>query len=295
LTFSENAITQVNLSNTPELTTLIAAENPLTSIDLSGSSKLSYLNLDDTMYLTELDVSNNPLLHTAIVSSNLLTDISSFEGLLNLIYLDVSHNNLDLYSPSIQTSISILQELLKDDTFIFEPQRVQNIPCDICDKHPCECDVKFNVNFNPNSGEFRDFPYPQVHFRVEDESQLGIPPAVKRDGSRFIGWFDAPIGGTRYFENTLIKEEVNLYARWHANPSGFMLGSTSGENRVTSADATRIARWLVEFHYFRILLDETSPPELFAADINGDGVICLADLILFARWLVGHNVQVADS
>ncbi|MCL2223333.1 MAG: dockerin type I repeat-containing protein [Defluviitaleaceae bacterium] len=59
-------------------------------------------------------------------------------------------------------------------------------------------------------------------------------------------------------------------------------GDASGDGRVTSADATIIARYLVGQG---VTIDRRS------ADINGDGYVTVADLTLLARWLAGHNVE----
>ena len=58
-------------------------------------------------------------------------------------------------------------------------------------------------------------------------------------------------------------------------------GDLDGDGRVTSADATRLAR---------LLAGHAVSADLRAADINGDGRIDIFDLILFQRWLAGHDV-----
>jgi len=62
----------------------------------------------------------------------------------------------------------------------------------------------------------------------------------------------------------------------------FMRGDADGDGRVTSADATLLARWLI---------DSTTVIDLDAADLTGKGV-GLFTLSLLARWLVGHDISV---
>jgi len=60
-----------------------------------------------------------------------------------------------------------------------------------------------------------------------------------------------------------------------------ILGDIDGDGRVTSADATLLARWLLR-QYVTI--------DYEAADLTGNGVE-LSSLSLLARWLVGHDVS----
>jgi len=61
-------------------------------------------------------------------------------------------------------------------------------------------------------------------------------------------------------------------------------GDINGDGRVTSADATFLARYIVGQDVYLLCR--------YAADLNGDGNVCIADLILLSRWLAGHNVTV---
>jgi uncharacterized repeat protein (TIGR02543 family) len=118
---------------------------------------------------------------------------------------------------------------------------------------------------------------------------------VRRPDYRFVGWFDTdePTGGKRIHANTVITDDTSLFARWIpvSSLNHFQLGDVDGDGQVTSSDATRIARLLVESDEIVIVLNENSEQYLLSADINGDGYITLADLTLFARWLVGHDVN----
>jgi uncharacterized repeat protein (TIGR02543 family) len=155
--------------------------------------------------------------------------------------------------------------------------------------------------FDLNGGTFIDSNYESALFdsaeyEVRNGNTFGRAfPPVRRPGHRFVGWFDTSerTGGTRIHADTPINENMHLYARWVETSTldNFQLGSISGNGRVTTADATALARLLLE--HGRIILNENSPTNFLAADLNGDGYITLADLTLFARWIVGHNVQVS--
>ncbi|MCL2261585.1 MAG: hypothetical protein FWC08_00010 [Defluviitaleaceae bacterium] len=76
-------------------------------------------------------------------------------------------------------------------------------------------------------------------------------------------------------------------------PSGLIhVGSLDGTNRITSAGTTILARYLTGQFAYRQEQGLPLPFCVHSADINGDGKITTHDLILFARWLAGHNVQV---
>lgn len=102
-----------------------------------------------------------------------------------------------------------------------------------------------------------------------------------------MGWFDTsePTGGVRSHANAPVGNGATLYARWLVTPNDFILGDTNGDGRVTSADASRIARWIIEPSSVEICL--------LSADINGDGEVNITDVIMLARWLVGLNVDIA--
>jgi uncharacterized repeat protein (TIGR02543 family) len=105
-----------------------------------------------------------------------------------------------------------------------------------------------------------------------------------REGYRFTGWFaDITDESTRWRDKNEVTASVVLYARWTRAPDNFRVGDTCGNGRVTSADATRIARHVVghdEYNFCKL-----------AADINGDGEVTITDITLLLRWLVGHNVS----
>lgn len=59
-----------------------------------------------------------------------------------------------------------------------------------------------------------------------------------------------------------------------------IVGDLDGDGRITSADATALARYLVGY---AVAID------LRAADINGDRHVDIRDLTLLSRWLIGDK------
>lgn len=49
---------------------------------------------------------------------------------------------------------------------------------------------------------------------VTADGKLGSLPTPTRTGFRFLGWYDAPVGGTKYTAATPITKDVTLYAQW---------------------------------------------------------------------------------
>jgi uncharacterized repeat protein (TIGR02543 family) len=110
------------------------------------------------------------------------------------------------------------------------------------------------------------------------------PLTFSKTDYRFMGWFaDLADADTQWHDNNDVTADITLYAKWAEipNPETFQVGSVSGNGRVTSGDATSIARFI---------LGQSTDICILAADINGDGVVNIADIILLARWLMGHNV-----
>jgi|GEM_PF-7122479 len=126
-----------------------------------------------------------------------------------------------------------------------------------------------------------------THGESVGELPRATPLTFSREGHRFTGWFeDIEDESTQWRDNKEVTDNVTLYARWVVTPDNFLLGDTTGDGNITSADATNIARYLAG-HYDH--LDEL-PICLLAADISGRGYITITDITLFARWLVGRNV-----
>ena len=94
--------------------------------DFSEFTRLGYLYIEDSS-LTNIDVSGCELLVRVDLGNNNLTDISSFENVNSLLYLNVKYNLLDLDSPDIQASIAKIQAIIDENDhdeggFYYTPQ-----------------------------------------------------------------------------------------------------------------------------------------------------------------------------
>jgi uncharacterized repeat protein (TIGR02543 family) len=139
----------------------------------------------------------------------------------------------------------------------------------------------FSVTFDTGDGFFATTP-PAIIFATG--GALGILPRateMSNPGYRFTGWYDCENNRWRDYDEAT--SDVTLTARWVQSPANFHIGDTNGDRRVTSEDATRIARHLVGHDVYNFCL--------LAADINGDGRVTIADITLLLRWLIGHDVH----
>ncbi|MCL2577359.1 MAG: glycoside hydrolase family 9 protein [Defluviitaleaceae bacterium] len=138
---------------------------------------------------------------------------------------------------------------------------------------------------NPNSGDVVEFAV-----ETEGDSRIGALPRMHTmtiDGYRFGGWLNE---ATDEFlrDGDIITGDMTVTAVWVPTPAGFRLGDINGDNRITSSDASVIAKWLIT--------DPADRPELFpnfcqlTADITGSGYTSFFDIVMLSRWLVGHNV-----
>jgi len=155
------------------------------------------------------------------------------------------------------------------------------------------------VTFDPSGGIFAN-PNEATRHREQGETLGNLPVAISRyyNGYRYriSGWFTAPNGnGEQWFSGNAVTANITLYANWVRRPLNFQTGSVFrigensqiGDGRVTSADATMIARYIVgQFDNTDVL-----PICRIAADINGDGIVDVSDITLLSRWLAGHNVR----
>jgi hypothetical protein len=155
------------------------------------------------------------------------------------------------------------------------------------------------ITFNPSGGIFAN-PNEATRHLEPGEALGNLPVAISRyyNGYRYkiAGWFTAPNGnGEHWFSHNEATANITLYANWVRRPTNLQTGSVFrlgengqiGDGRVTSADATMIARYLAgHFDHLDVL-----PICRIAADINGDGIVDLNDVTLLSRWLVGHNVR----
>jgi hypothetical protein len=159
------------------------------------------------------------------------------------------------------------------------------------------------VTFDPRGGVFAN-PNEATRLREPGELLGNLPVAISRyyNGHyyRISGWLTVPNengngNGVHVFSDFQVTENITLYANWVRRPSNFQTGSVFrpgdngliGDGRVTSADTNMIARYLAgQFSNY-----DNLPICLIAADINGDGVVDINDIILMSRWLVGNNVR----
>jgi len=150
---------------------------------------------------------------------------------------------------------------------------------------PYQCSETFIVTFDPGDGFFTTTP-PAIMFASGGALDI-LPRAtgMSKPGYRFTGWFeDIADETTRRRDFDRVSANVTLHARWTPipNPSNFRVGDAGMDGRITSADATLIARHIVGHDVTICLL---------AADIDGDGEVTISDITLLARWLVGHNIH----
>lgn len=160
--------------------------------------------------------------------------------------------------------------------------------CGTCGSFPCAC---FTVTFDLQGGTLTS-TLPTVITLAPGNVIGDLPVAVSRYHAgyryRIFGWFTSPGGmGIRWDAGTPVTQNITLYANWVRRPVNFLVGDLNGDRRVTSADASMLARYLAgQFDHL-----EDSPICLIAADIDGNGVIDPRDLTLLIRWLVGHDVS----
>ncbi|MCL2578320.1 MAG: InlB B-repeat-containing protein, partial [Defluviitaleaceae bacterium] len=147
----------------------------------------------------------------------------------------------------------------------------------------------FVITFNPNGGAFVNPNRDRIRVIVSGNRSGILPRATplmfSRNGYRFTGWFeDIEDESTRWRDNEEVTGDVTLYARWTQipDPDNFHVGDADGDGRVTSADVTRLAMYLIGHNVDICLL---------SADIGGRGYLSIADVTLFAKWLVGLNVS----
>jgi uncharacterized repeat protein (TIGR02543 family) len=141
------------------------------------------------------------------------------------------------------------------------------------------------MNFDAGGGTFKNSS-DEIRNDVSSENAGILPrmPSMSNPGYRFVGWYDED--GINRRDNFKTDRNITLTARWVEEPPGFKVGDMDGDGRITSADATVIAKWLVTD-------PEHRDPDFcqLTADISGTGYVSIADVILLARWLVGLNVN----
>jgi len=118
------------------------------------------------------------------------------------------------------------------------------------------------------------------------------PPIVAHRDNAFIGWYTAPNGeGTRWGVGSSVTGNITLYAAWTPQLVPFRVGDVNRNGQITSANATAIAKYIAGHYNFYVELWLPLPICLVAADLNGNNTVDIDDVVLLARWLVGHDVS----
>jgi uncharacterized repeat protein (TIGR02543 family) len=130
----------------------------------------------------------------------------------------------------------------------------------------------YAVTFNADNGTENSIKIVTKGEKVEK------PADPKKDGYKFIGWFD---GETEFDFDTPITGDLTLIAHWEK--SDIMYGDVNGDGRITAADATMLLQYLAEW-------DLGDSINLANADVNGDGRITAADATLLLQYLAEWDV-----
>ncbi|MCL2577940.1 MAG: hypothetical protein FWE27_07820 [Defluviitaleaceae bacterium] len=166
-------------------------------------------------------------------------------------------------------------------------------------------DTVTNYTVTFNSGEAATFKHPDnitnprektIGVGINGERRINNLPRMNEmnaDGNvhRFGGWRDE---NTNKFlrDGDLITGDMTVTAVWvtvaslnENRENQFLLGDANDDGRLTSADATAIAKWL-------IAPDDLKDPNFceFSADITGKGYVTVEDITMLARLLVGLDV-----
>ncbi|HPR32343.1 MAG TPA: T9SS type A sorting domain-containing protein, partial [Prolixibacteraceae bacterium] len=101
-----NALTSLDVSNNPVLTSLTCYENSLTSLDVTNCSALESLSCSKNL-LTSLDVSNNPLLRFLTCTENAIAtlDVLNNPALTSLTCYENSLTSVDVSNNPLLTTI----------------------------------------------------------------------------------------------------------------------------------------------------------------------------------------------
>jgi len=106
---------------------------------------------------------------------------------------------------------------------------VQDIVCNINTKLDT-----FIISYNSNNGENCNPSTKEVTYL----NRLGTLCSTSRTGYAFNGWYDFENGGNRYDEDSIMNDDLNLYAHWNANTYTVTLNQGAGGGGSTSVTAT---------------------------------------------------------
>jgi len=146
------------------------------------------------------------------------------------------------------------------------------------------------VRFELDGGMYNNSTADVVRQVNHGSSALPLTQNPTKDGYFFVGWSPA-------LNLTNVTEDRTFTAQWSNRRIGDVMGNNNG--RITSSSATAIARWLLigdpgadgnTVNAARQVMVDNGFC-LYAADINGDGMITVYDVTVLARWLVGLDVS----
>jgi uncharacterized repeat protein (TIGR02543 family) len=101
----------------------------------------------------------------------------------------------------------------------------------------------YTITYNANGGKIIDssgYEYEISNIEIKYDSIYGELPEVKRDGYKFLGWFDAKNDGNEIKSDSLVKKPNNhtIYAQWEKIPesnditsSCFIYSEENGEKK----------------------------------------------------------------
>ena len=117
LNIEENALTELHVSKSPNLTSLLAKANQLSTMDVSLNTQLSTLVLTDNQ-LEEIDLSSNTALEVLWISANQLQSLNISKQ-PELYHLSII-NNPDLYCVTIAKDQTVATVNKTDTQMLFE-------------------------------------------------------------------------------------------------------------------------------------------------------------------------------
>ena len=154
------------------------------------------------------------------------------------------------------------------------------------------------VTFNANGGTFVN---PEDATRILPlHRNIGILPRANparfyREGYRFAGWFEnLNNSNTLWYDNKQLSADITLHAQWTPAPPNFVLGDVNRSGYVSSADATILAKHISTAS--NILSESNITTQnadlcLLSADVDGDGLVTISDLVALSRWLIGFPLH----
>ncbi len=83
----------------------------------------------------------------------------------------------------------------------------------------CRVDGDYIVTFDENGGESLSQSIRIVH----GEDSLGTLPVIRHNYYGFKGWYTEPVGGTLVTAETVVTEDITVYAQWNLFPDSFPL------------------------------------------------------------------------